>query len=369
MKKILFYYPSNKRTISIESLIIGFKNQGYRVILLTQSAEAELHEQLQKNEIETHTYVIEKNNAFVYYFKHLLFLVKFCRNNKIDIVYSHLQQANIISVFAQFFCKSKFFICRHHSSVSGIDKNTNQSLFDKIINFLSKTMIVPSQMVYKQVNEIEKVNSNKLKLINYGYNFNEYPSPNLDEVKKIKDEFKCNLLLVKIARLVPGKRYDLLFSAINKLVKEDKMDIKLLVISDGPLKNELDFYIKNNQLETNIFLLGEKHNVIDYLFASDVVPLLSEAEASNSVIKEAGLVSKCVIVCKGVGDFEDYIVNEHSGLLMDKNNPMPDLVSYLSDIYIKKINIESLGLNLQKSVIENFSIHNVIEKYDSLNKY
>ena len=109
---ILFYYPSNKRSISIESIIIGFKNQGHHVILLTQSEEAELHEELRENRIDYSTYVIEKNNSLLYYFKHLLFLIKFCRINKIDIVYSHLQQANIISVFAQYFCNSIFYICR-----------------------------------------------------------------------------------------------------------------------------------------------------------------------------------------------------------------------------------------------------------------
>lgn len=364
---ILFYYPSNKRTISIESVIIGFKNQGHHVILLTQSEESELHEELRKNSINFSTYVIEKNNALIYYFKHLLFLIKFCRINKIDIVYSHLQQANIISVFAQFFCNSRFYICRHHSNVSGSDKNFNQSLFDKLINRFSKLIIVPSKMVYKQVNEVEGVSNNKIKLINYGYDFNKYPSPNIIEVEKIKNEFKSELLLVKIARLVPGKRYNILFSVINKLVNEG-MDIKLLVISGGPLFQELEEYIKVNHLENNIYLLGEKSNVIDYLCASDVVPLLSEAEASNSVIKEAGLVSKCVIVCKGVGDFEDYIVDGDSGFLIDKENPTSDLLKHLSDIYSQKVDIKRLGNKLHESVLENFSIENVIEKYDILNK-
>ena len=364
---ILFYYPSNKRTISIESVIIGFKKQGHQVMLLTQSEDGELHEELIENKIPTYNYVIKKNNAFLYYFKHLIFLSKFCRTNDIDIVYSHLQQANIISVFAQYFCRAKFLICRHHSSVSGSDKNFNQSLFDRLINRFSKTIIVPSKMVYKQVNGTEGVKGNKIKLINYGYDFSKYPSPNLIEVEKIKNEFKAKLLLVKIARLVPGKRYDILFSIINKLVREG-MDIKLLVISGGPLLQELEEYINVNHLENNIYLLGERSNVIDYLCASDVVPLLSESEASNSVIKEAGLVSKCVIVCKGVGDFEDYIVDGDSGFLIDKENPTSDLLKHLSDVYSHKVDIKRLGEKLHKSVLENFSIENVIEKYYILNR-
>jgi glycosyltransferase involved in cell wall biosynthesis len=175
------------------------------------------------------------------------------------------------------------------------------------------------------------------------------------------------MILVKIARLVPGKRYDILFAVINKLVNEEKMDIKLLVISDGPLLNEFRVYLRDNNLEENIFLLGEVSNVIDYISVADAIPLLSEAEASNSVIKEAGLVNKCVIVCRGVGDFDDYIEDEISGLFMDKMNPFEDLEKHLTNIYESKVNKDKLGNNLHISVMNNFSIDHVINNYNTLN--
>lgn len=368
MKRILFYYPSNKRTISIESVILKFRDQGHTVTLLTQSQKAELHQELEFNGIETETCFREKKNALLYYVKHIVFLVKYCKKNKVDIVYSHLQQANIISVFAQWFCSSQFYICRHHSSVSGADKNFNQTLFDKIINRFAKLIIVPSSAVYRQVNEAEGVSEKKIRKINYGYDFTKYPLPDLNEVTKIKQQYSCKLLLVKVARLVPGKRYPILFEVIREEVIERKRDIKLLVISDGPLFSEFNDYIIKNQLQNNIFLLGDRSNVIDYLYASDAVPLLSEAEASNSVIKEAGLVNKCVLVCKQVGDFEDYIQDGVSGLFMNRDNPTSDLKAHISALYDDKIDREVLGRNLHVSVIQNYSIDKVIIHYDSLNR-
>lgn len=362
---ILFYYPSNQRTISIESVILKFKSQGHHVILLTQTEKGDLHAELESNGIESHSFFIEKRNSVVYYIKHLLFLIKFCRNNRIDIVYSHLQQANIISVFAQFFCKSKFYICRHHSSVNGADRNFNQTLFDKIINRLARLIIVPSKMVYKQVCEIEGVNPNKVKLIYYGYDFEKYPKPNSNEVDKIRKQYNAKLLLVKVARLVPGKRYDILFNVIKKMVVEDNKDVKLLVISEGPLMSEFKSYIHSNHLSNHIFLLGNKENVIDYLKAADAVPLLSEAEASNSVIKEAGLVKKTVIVCREVGDFEDYIVDKVSGYLIPKVNPEKELYDVIKSIYNN--NHISIGENLNHSVLTTFSIESVISSYCNLN--
>lgn len=363
---ILFYYPSNQRTISIESVILKFKSQGHHVSLLTHTEKGDLHAELESNGIKTYTYVLEKKSSFFYYLKHLFFLISICRKNNINIVYSHLQQANIISVFAQYFCSSKFYICRHHSSVSGSDQNFNQSIFDMIIDKLAKLIIVPSKMVYKQVCEAEGVNPDKVKLIYYGYDFEKYPKPNRNELEKIRTYYKTKLLLVKVARLVPGKRYHVLFEVIKKMVVDEHKDVKLLVISEGPLMAEFRTYIDTNHLSNHIFLLGNVVNVIDYLAAADAVPLLSEAEASNSVIKEAGLVNKTVIVCREVGDFEDYIEHEVSGYLIAKENPESDLYDVLNLLY--NDNSINTGEELKKNVLNTFSISTVISSYNTINK-
>ncbi len=363
---ILVYYPSNQRTISIESVTLKFKEQGHKLYLLTQCEEGDLHNELKNHGIITNTKAIRKSFSLIYYFKHLIHLVRFCRNNQIDITYSHLQQANIISVFAQYFCSTNFIICRHHSSISEAERNFYQSLFDKVIGRLARQIVVPSKMVYKQVCTYEGVNPENVKLIHYGYDFNKYPKPNLSQVEKIRTNYKAKLLLVKVARLVHGKRYDILFEVVRRLVIEENKDVKVLVISDGPLMSELALYIKNNNLENNIFLLGNVDNVIDYLAAADVVPLMSEAEASNSVIKEAGLVGKTVVVCRNVGDFEDYIENQVSGYLISKDNPHIELFNVLNLLYNN--NPAAIGDNLRKSVLNNFSIEKVITKYDKINK-
>lgn len=363
---ILFYYPSNQRTISIESLILKFKEQGNTIYLLTQCEEGELHHELKNQGIKSHTVVIGKSFSLIYYFKHILFLARFCKKNQIRITYSHLQQANIVSVFAQYLCSTRFIICRHHSSISKAERNFNQSLFDKVINKMAKCIIVPSKMVYQQVCNSEGVNPKYVRLIHYGYNFEKYPKPNKLQVEEIRLKYKAKMLLVEIARLVPGKRHEILFEVVRELVNEEKMDIKLIVISEGPLMEKLMIYIKNNNLESNIYLLGNIENVIDYLAAADVVPLLSEAEASNSVIKEAGLVGKTVVVCRNVGDFEDYIEDQVSGYLISKDNPHLELFNVLNFLYNN--NSAFIGENLRKSVFDNFSIDKVISEYDNLNK-
>lgn len=362
-KNILIYYSANNSTIAIESIIILFKKQGHKLYLLTQAKTGELHYKLENEDIITKSIYLDKKLSILYYFLHFIYLIRFCKKNKIEFVFSHLQQANIISVFAQFFCKSKFYICRHHSSTDGADYNFYQTLFDKIINKLAKIIIVPSKAVYNQVCNVEKVKQNKVKLINYGYDFEKYPKPNFFTVNEIRKKYVTKLLLVKVARLVPGKRYIILFDVIKNLVINKNRDIKLIVISDGPLFDEFKLYVNTNNLTDNIFLLGNVGNVIDYLAAADIVPLLSDAEASNNVIKEAGLVKKTVIVCKNVGDFEEYIENEKSGYLISKENPAPELTQLFENFNTE---LPRLGDALYKNVLQKFAIENVIEDYNKL---
>ncbi|HRG51203.1 MAG TPA: glycosyltransferase family 4 protein [Bacteroidia bacterium] len=368
MKNILFYYPSNRRTIAIESLIIKFHEQGNRLNLLTQSAEGDLHEELKKQGIHTYSHFIEKKNAALYYLKHIIFLAQFCRKNKIDIVYSHLQQANIVAVFAQFLTKSKFFICRHHSDKMRLDYNFNQNLFDKIINRLSKVIIVPSQKVYDEVTRLEKVPPRKVKLIRYGYDFSKYANPDPELVNAIREKYKARLLILKIARLVPSKRHILLFEVLNVLIKKEQMDIKLIAISDGPLMNSLQEYVTSNNLQNNIFILGNQSTVMNYLQAADAIIHVSESEASNNLIKEAALLKKCVLVCKDVGDFNEYIQQDHNGILLDKNEPEEDLKNNLKALYHKKLDTSQMGNHLYSTVKSLFSIENVIGSYKEFNQ-
>ncbi len=59
------------------------------------------------------------------------------------------------------------------------------------------------------------------------------------------------------ARLIPFKRHNLVFKIVKKLIN-DGLDIILLVLDEGPEKQNLENYIKKNYLEKSIIMLGFK---------------------------------------------------------------------------------------------------------------
>ena len=137
-------------------------------------------------------------------------------------------------------------------------------------------------------------------------------------------------------------------------------------MSDGPEKNNLEKYIRENNLQDKILLMGFRNDVLTFLSAADLVVHLSSSEASNNLIKEAGLCKKPVVVCNDVGDFDDYLINETNALIINKENPEPDLEAVLRKVYANKSLIGELGNRLQKDVFDVFSIEKIISQY---NKY
>jgi len=132
-KNILFYYPSNKRTIPIETLLIELKRKGHTVTILTTCSKGDFHYYMESIGFETYSNELGIK-GIKYYVKQILYLISFCRIKNIDFVFSNLQHVNFISVIAQYFLKSRIIIFRHHfrfieSSDEKIAINKNEILF------------------------------------------------------------------------------------------------------------------------------------------------------------------------------------------------------------------------------------------------
>lgn len=362
---ILFYYPDKERSISLSSLMIAFQGQGHQVFLLTHGEKGDLHADVEKHGVLTFTHTVKKKGIF-FYLSHARFLASFTKEHKIGIVYSHIQRANLISSFAQFLSSARFILCRHHSDCAFIDNNANEKRADKIINRLGKEFIVPSDKVYNQMTQAEGVKNKKIHLIRYAYDFSQYSAPDAQEVASIRQKYKAKLLLVKIARLISEKRHLLLLEAVSDLVNQG-LDIKLLLLSDGPERDKIWSYIEQNNLQNHIFMLGYRRDVMNYIAASDLIVHVSESEASSNLAKETGLLKKLLLVCNDVGDFDEYLTDGYNCIKLNKTNPIPDLKKVLPGIYEAQRDISQLGTNLHDTVLERFSIERIIKMYEPFN--
>jgi glycosyltransferase involved in cell wall biosynthesis len=372
MKRILFYYPSNKRSIQIETTFSEIKKLGHEIILLTTCEKGLLHQELEQQGIQTFTNTSTSTFSPFYYWNQILFLIQLCRKHKINIVFSNLQHTSFIGAFAQYFIKARVIAFRHHFKFSRgnfgipLEVNKTEALFDKVINRLSKKIIVPSIGVYNGIKEFEKVDLNKVEIISYLYDFSKYGSPDLNRVNKIRAQYPSELLIIMVARLIPFKRHLQMLPTFKKLIEEG-LDLKVIILDEGPCKDEIARYIFEHQLEQHIFLIGFTTQFLEYMKAADLLIHPSLTEASNNVVKEIGLMEKAVVVCEGVGDFDDYIADGKNGYLMTKENPEKDTEEIIRTLYRDKEKLTELGQALHQTILRQFGNNApIIQQYKKL---
>lgn len=362
MPAILFFTSFNTRSINIESSIYEFNKRGYKTILYTTCETGEIHNTLINNNI-----LAIGNKSKWKLFNILLnayLLHKICKKYNVAIVHAHLQMPSIIAVITNLFSSWKLITVRHHSDIVVINNRFKERIIDGIINKLSPCIVAISDAVAQQLLK-EGVRSKKIHRINNGYDFTIYNTLKSD--KSIRQTYNCNLLLLSIARHVPGKRLFELINAVEKIT-QNNIDIKLVLLDDGPLNITLKHEVNTRGLQNNIFLPGRVTNISDYILASDVLVLPSVSEASNNAVKEAGYFEKGIIVCNEVGDFNSYLLHLQSAYFIPKYFNSAELENAILYFYNNKNEIGVMGAIAKNNIIKSFNIADVIDRYYKLHK-
>lgn len=363
-KRVLIYSPSNLRAVDQQSQAELLIRNGYEVYLLTWAAPGPLHENFQQLGAKAFSADKVKGRSLFFFINQARFLKRFCKENKIDYVFSHLQSNAVVSGLAHYFIKSKVYYFRHNSDYVELMPSRKNKLLNKLANRLSPEIIAISGKVKEQLLK-EGVAARKIHRINYCYNFSQYRKNTLHAAGTIRQKYKASLLLLMVARLDPLKRHQMGFEVVKQLA-EKGVDCKLVSIGEGPMREELQQWIISNKMEERIFLESFAPNTIDYFDAADILIHLSYSEASSHVVKEAGMCNKTVVACEGVGDFSDYLEHLVNAFVVDKESPVAQTADLLLQYASSKEQLQKMGTALHDKVVNTFSIEAVQKDYEKL---
>jgi glycosyltransferase involved in cell wall biosynthesis len=197
-------------------------------------------------------------------------------------------QANIYAIII-----SKLFgvsiITRSNTSPSGWNKNFIKQIIFKFF-FQRTELIIVNSFEFKK--QLDKLYSVKSKVIFNPFNFNYIKKKSLE---KIENNFfyKNSLKLVNIGRLVDQKDQITILKAVKLALK--KKNIQLIIIGKGEKECELKNYIKKNNLQDFIKLIGYKRNPFKYIRSSDLFILSSKYEGLPNVLIESIFLKRSVI--------------------------------------------------------------------------
>jgi glycosyltransferase involved in cell wall biosynthesis len=354
--KILFFYIGNTRSVFILSLAERLKQRNIEVFFLFLCAKGELQTELESYGIACFNYESGKKGLVGQVLKNTLFLIHFARQHKPNCIFSHLNIPNLCAATASYFLpKTRVVACRHHADEFYQSGNKNGILLDKIINRLSKTMVVVSQKAYNHLAEVEKIPTWKLKFLPLAYDFEKYKIKPFKTPKEERDN--QDLSVIFISRLIKDKRIEGFFSVIQYF-KNKGIRIKAVIAGEGPFEGELKKQVEEYDISECVFLKGfqKQNDLIPLIQDADLLVHLSVSESSNQVLKEAGYCGKTVIACKGVGDFDTYL-DDSNAYLVEKNFTTAELIKVVEKILQSPQERLAKGLNLRNRIVERFTLN------------
>lgn len=340
----------------------------HKVTLLTLGADDILHRNFRTLGASAFSSFHIKGKSVFYFIKQAKYFAKFCKEHKIDVAFCNMHGNALIAGLTKYFIKTKIVYVRHHTDEFKVVGSKKDAWINRFANMLSPYIIAISDKVKDELLK-DGVNFKKIYRINLCYNFDQWL---VSEIKgdavAIRNKMKSSFVLLCVARMVNSKRHVMAFDVVKNL-NQKGIDCTLLCVGTGPRKNDLEQWIKENGMDEKIVLEGFRTNIADYLNAADMLIHPSYSEASNQIVKEIGLVKKPAIVCRDVGDFDQYIKHGINSYMVDKENPVPEMVALLERLIFQKTELKNTGEQLYTTILNSFSIDAVKNKYIELLKF
>jgi glycosyltransferase involved in cell wall biosynthesis len=202
----------------------------------------------------------------------------------------------------------------------------------------------------------------KVKVIYRGRKADTFEKITNNDTQKIIKEFKLkeNKVLITVGRLINTKAHSEIIKAFAELSKQFP-DWKLLIVGEGPQKNNLKELINHLQMEHQIILTGNRNDVPALLKTATAFVFASHLEGLPGAIIEA-MFAKIPILCSDIPENLE-CVSAQEALIFEKGN-IKDLQENLKKLMSNPEKYSYLAQNAQKKAIKMFELHKIIAQYN-----
>lgn len=335
--------------IMCENLVYELIRMGHDVVVISMyDYHSAITARLEKHQVRI-IYLDKKRGFDISIFRKLY---KVFSKERFDVVHMH----RYITFYAVPSAALARIPVRIHTihSVANYDNHGLGRIFNKIFYHLFKTIPVAlSEEVKKTVASTYHLKDQSIPVI--------YNGIDLSRLKN-KSNYELNetVSLLHIGRFIEVKNHRGLIDAFD-IVRNNFAHIKLRLIGDGELRDEIQNYVKDKKMTETVEFLGLLDDCSEYLYKADVFILPSKVEGMPITLIEA-MGSGLPIVSTNVGGIPDMISKDNSILVN------PD-VNEISDAVIELLtNIEKRKRLGAKAIIRSrrFSSEVMAKEYEKL---
>lgn len=282
---------------------------------------------------------------------------KFCKKEKIDTIFSFMEDANFPVIISKFLWnKTKVNISIRHS-ISDYWKWIYYWLI-KILYKYSNNIVVLTKFEKDNLIKTFKINEKMIKIIPNALDINKIEKIKNQDLWEYKKLFKDKkFTFITVWRLHKIKNQELIIKCFNKL-KENNNDIQLIILWDWELK----WYLKSLICQ-DVYFLWNQSNPHKFLLKSDCFLLSSYNEAFPNTIIEAMACWLPIIATDTQWTRE--ILGMWEYWIITKNDNFDEFYNSMKNILLNK-NLNKEYCEKSKNRINNYLINNIIKIRESL---
>ena len=357
----LWYYL-RKRNIDFKIIVLEKRKQGIQKEILKENFPV----------------IFLKKRNFV---AQTLEISQIIKNYKPDIVHSVLFKATFrvraAKLFTRFFNVESLVNCSY-DEVRYKDPRVNSfslklyEYIDRLTSsiFTDHFIAITNEVKKHHIQHLKIKNSKKISVIPRGRKENEFLKSR-DKIKsEVKEEFglkTADLIFVNVGRQEFQKGHLTLLNAIKSCDKElHKLNVNFIICGrEGNATPEINLFMKNNSLHTQIEFIGNRNDIYKILAASDAFVFPSLYEGLGGSLLEAQAAG-LPIICSNIPVFHE-IVSTKNALFFNRHD-YNELGNKLLDLVNSGEKRNSMGKESYDNYLTNYRLENINEKMLSFYK-
>lgn len=281
------------------------------------------------------------------------------RKEKIHLVRAFNEEPFFYSFFPSKFCCVPII---YYNGGRIFPEKKKKIIVERLFSYFADSSIVPSNDLMNYMIENIGIPEKKISVINNGVDLDRFNVFfDIIEKKRSLEILEKDLIIGTIGRLVEQKDIPT-FLRIAKKILEVRSDITFLVVGDGNLKADLLQLAHDLSISHKVKFLGIRHDIEEIHNLIDIFLLTSRWEGMPNVILES-MACKKTVFTTNIEGANQIIVNGENGYILQPGDVDGFVTKILSlDEKIRK----KIGLNAYQQVKVNFSVDNMVKKYETL---
>lgn len=289
-------------------------------------------------------------------------IIRYIRNNKIDVVHCHLPWAGFVGRLVYRFSKMPVLYSEHNKQerYHGVTFFLNKFTF----NWQTKVIAVSEDVKESILKNIAP--RIPIQTVLNGVNTDSFKRDGeAGDALRNQLGIPADALVVGTIAVFRFQKRLVEWLEVAKRVTQEYPEIYFVVVGDGPLKNEVEQRRRELKLEQRVVLAGLQTDVKPWLSVMDVYMMTSVFEGLPIALLEA-MSMGCAVVTTDAGGIKEVIRNNQDGLMVkvDDWTSLSGLVLSLLD----EVKREQFAEAARNRVEEAFSLQVMVKELETIYK-